>query len=83
MTTDHDLVHLGHRPDLPLPVGRWRVDPVRSSATFEAGLAGRRFEGRLPLSGGAIVTPTVEDSTAELVAMTDAVMTGHGLVKGR
>lgn len=80
MRTDQSLIRLGRRPESPLPVGSWRVDPARSSASFVVGLAARRFEGRLPLSGGAIVTPTVEDSTAELVAMTDAVMTGHGLI---
>jgi polyisoprenoid-binding protein YceI len=82
MTTDATFIHSGSPGESPVPVGSWRVDPSRSSASFMARLAGRRIQGRLPLTGGAVVTPTIEDSTAELVAMTEAISTGHGLIDG-
>ncbi len=82
MTTQTSSIDPGSRAGSPVPVGSWRVDPARSSAAFRTGLAGRRVEGRLPLIGGAVVTPSLEDSTAELVAMTEGVRTGHGLIDG-
>jgi polyisoprenoid-binding protein YceI len=82
MTMDRTFTDTGRGPESPVPVGNWRVDATRSSASFTAGFAGRRFRGRLPLSGEAIVTPSIEDSTTELVAMTEAVRTGHGLIDG-
>jgi polyisoprenoid-binding protein YceI len=82
MTTDTTSIHAGSGLESPVPVGSWRVDPTSSSASFTAGFAGRRFRGRLPLTGGAVVTPAIEDSTAELVAMTETVRTGHGLIDG-
>jgi polyisoprenoid-binding protein YceI len=82
MSTDPTFIHSRRGLESPLPVGNWRVDPTRSSASFAARLGGRRVQGRLPLTGGAVVTPAVEDSTAELVAMTGAVRTGHGLIDG-
>jgi polyisoprenoid-binding protein YceI len=65
---------------LPTPVGEWRVDPLRSSAAFSGRFAGRHVRGRLPLAGEAVVTDPVEDSTAQFVARTDAVRTGHDLL---
>jgi polyisoprenoid-binding protein YceI len=82
MTTNPTLVHVGSRPESPVPQGSWRVDPARSSASFTVGFAGRRVRGRLPLTGAAFVGDSIEDSTAELVALTEAVRTGHGLVDG-
>jgi polyisoprenoid-binding protein YceI len=82
MTTDTTFAASGSRPESPVPVGSWRVDPSRSSASFTARLAGRRVHGRLPLTGGAVVAHSIEDSTAELVALTEAVRTGHGLIDG-
>jgi polyisoprenoid-binding protein YceI len=82
MTSDTFFGRPGSRSESPLPVGSWQVDPSRSSASFTARLAGRRVQGRLPLTGGAIVTPSIEDSTAELSAITEAVRTGHGLIDG-
>jgi polyisoprenoid-binding protein YceI len=63
-----------------VPTGDWRVDPLRSTAVFTARLAGRSVRGRLPLLGTAIVTPSVEDSAAQLIAMTDSVSTGNRLL---
>jgi polyisoprenoid-binding protein YceI len=63
-----------------VPTGDWRVDPLRSTATFTARLAGRSIRGRLPLMGRAIVTPSLEDSTAQLIALTDTVSTGNRLL---
>jgi polyisoprenoid-binding protein YceI len=82
MTMDSTFTDVGNGSDSPVPVGNWRVDPSRSSASFVVGFAGRRVQGRLPLTGEAIVTPSIEDSTAELVAVTEAVRTGHDLVDG-
>jgi len=59
-----------------LAAGRWRVDPARSHASFAASVAGRPVRGRLPLSGGLLITEPIEDSTARLIARASAVSTG-------
>jgi polyisoprenoid-binding protein YceI len=59
-----------------LAVGSWRVDPARSHASFAARVAGRPVRGRLPLTGGVLITEPIEDSTARLAARTSAVSTG-------
>ena len=59
-----------------LAVGSWRVDPVHSHASFAARVARRPVRGRLPLTGRVLITEPVEDSTARLVARSDAVSTG-------
>jgi polyisoprenoid-binding protein YceI len=59
-----------------LAVGNWRVDPARSQASFEARVAGRPVRGRLPLTGGVLITEPIEDSTARLAARAGAVSTG-------
>jgi polyisoprenoid-binding protein YceI len=81
MTTNETTgIHSGSRTESTVPMGGWRVDPSRSSALFTARLVGRRVQGRLPLTGGAIVAASIEDSTAQLTAMTEAVTTGHALI---
>src|SRR6202040_1650556 len=64
----------GGRPRLA--AGRWRVDPAQSHASFSASVVGRPVRGRLPLSGGVLITEPIEDSTARLVAKAGAVSTG-------
>jgi len=59
-----------------LAVGSWRVDPARSHASFTARVAGRPVRGRLPLTGRVLIAEPVEDSTARLVARSEAVSTG-------
>jgi polyisoprenoid-binding protein YceI len=56
--------------------GDWRVDPARSQASFTARVAGRPVRGRLPLTGGVLITQPIEDSAAHLVARAGAVSTG-------
>jgi polyisoprenoid-binding protein YceI len=65
---------------LPVPAGEWSVDPVRSSASFMARVAGGSVRGRLPLSGGARISATVDQSAACLVASSAALSTGSGLL---
>jgi polyisoprenoid-binding protein YceI len=59
-----------------LAAGSWRLDPAQSHASFTAWFAGRPVRGRLPLTGGVLITEPIEDSTARLVARTSAVSTG-------
>jgi polyisoprenoid-binding protein YceI len=59
-----------------LAAGSWRVDPARSHAWFAASVAGRPVRGRLPLSGGVLITEPIENSTARLIATAGAVSTG-------
>jgi polyisoprenoid-binding protein YceI len=59
-----------------LAAGSWRVDPAQSQVSFTAWFAGRPVRGRLPLTGGVLITEPIEDSTARLVAKTNAVSTG-------
>jgi polyisoprenoid-binding protein YceI len=80
MTTATTGTRSATRSGRPVPVGDWRVDPSRSSALFTARLAGRRVRGHLPLTGRAVVTASVEDSAAHLMAMTDAVSTGSAML---
>jgi polyisoprenoid-binding protein YceI len=63
-----------------VPVGEWSVDPVRSSASFTARVAGRSVQGRLPLTGAARISTSLEESAARLVAYTPALTTGSGLL---
>ena len=76
MTTMTPSVQLkpGCQPRLAL--GSWRADPARSHASFAALVAGRPVRGRLPLTGGMLITEPIEDSTARLAARTSAVSTG-------
>jgi polyisoprenoid-binding protein YceI len=59
-----------------LTAGGWRVDPAQSHASFAASVVGRPVRGRLPLSGGVLITEPIEDSTARLAASAGAVSTG-------
>ena len=59
-----------------LTAGGWRVDPAQSHASFAASVVGRPVRGRLPLSGGVLITEPIEDSTARLIARAGAVSTG-------
>ena len=59
-----------------LAAGSWRVDPAQSHASFVASVVGRPVRGRLPLSGGVLITEPIEDSTARLIARASAVSTG-------
>jgi polyisoprenoid-binding protein YceI len=59
-----------------LAAGIWRVDPAQSHASFVASVVGRPVRGRLPLSGGALITKPIEYSTARLIARASAVSTG-------
>ena len=63
-----------------LAVGSWRVDPAHSHASFTARVAGRPVRGRLPLTGRVLIAEPVEDSTARLVARSDAVSTGSSVL---
>ena len=64
----------GGRPRLA--AGSGRVDPAQSYASFTASVVGRPVRGRLPLSGGVLITEPIEDSTARLAARAGAVSTG-------
>src|SRR6478672_5626658 len=75
VTTTPDI-QLQPGGQLRLAVGSWRVDPARSHASFAAQFAGQPVRGRLPLTGGVLITEPVEDSTARLVARASAVSTG-------
>ena len=59
-----------------LAAGSWRVDPAQSNASFAASVVGRPVRGRLPLTGGVLITEPIEDSTARLAARAGAVSTG-------
>ena len=63
-----------------LAAGSWRVDPAQSHASFAASVVGRPVRGRLPLSGGVLVTEPIEDSTARLIATASAVNTGSPML---
>ena len=58
-----------------LAAGSWRVDPAQSHASFAASVVGGPARGRLPLSGGVLITEPIEDSTARLIARARAVST--------
>jgi polyisoprenoid-binding protein YceI len=74
-TTTSDIqLKPGGRP--PLAAGSWRVDRAHSHAWFAARFVGRPVRGRLPLTGGVLITEPIEDSTARLAATTSAVSTG-------
>ena len=59
-----------------LAAGSWRVDPAQSHTSFAASVVGRPVRGRLPLTGGVLITEPIEDSTVRLAARTSAVSTG-------
>jgi polyisoprenoid-binding protein YceI len=80
MTTATTGIRSVTRSERPVPVGDWRVDPTRSSALFTARLAGRRVRGHLPLTGGAVIAAPIQDSTAHLIAMTEALSTGSAML---
>jgi polyisoprenoid-binding protein YceI len=72
-TPAHRFLPAG-RPQLA--AGYWRVDPVRSQASFAARAAGRTVAGRLPLAGRVLMADPIEESTVRLAARTSAVSTG-------
>ena len=78
MTTPGVQPRPGGQPRLA--AGSWRLDPAQSQALFTAWLAGRPVRGRLPLTGGVLITEPIEDSTARLVARTNAVSTGSTML---
>jgi polyisoprenoid-binding protein YceI len=80
MTTDTSAVRVAKPDQTYVPLGDWRVDPVRSHASFTARVAGRSVRGRLPLSGAAIVAASVEDSAVHLTAITSEVSTGNRML---
>jgi len=80
MTTATPDIRFGSSGALPVTAGSWRVDSARSSAWFTARVAGRSVRGRLPLSGGAYVSATIEDSAAHLYAATSALRTGSAML---
>jgi len=80
MTTATPDIGLGSTSALPVTPGSWRVDPSRSSASFTARVAGRPVRGRLPLSGGAYVSASIEDSATHLYAATGALRTGSAML---
>jgi polyisoprenoid-binding protein YceI len=80
MTTATPDIRFGRSGALPVTAGSWRVDSSRSSASFTARLAGRSVRGRLPLSGGAYVSASIEDSAAHLYAATGALRTGSAVL---
>jgi polyisoprenoid-binding protein YceI len=63
-----------------LAAGRWRLDPAQSHASFTAWFAGRPVRGRLPLTGGVLITEPIENSAARLIARTNAVSTGSAVL---
>jgi polyisoprenoid-binding protein YceI len=80
LTTRTSDIHTGTQDALRVPVGDWRVDPVRSIASFTARVAGRSVQGRLPLTGAARISTSLEESAVRLVACTPALTTGSGLL---
>ena len=76
MTTTTPGMQLPPGGQPQLAAGSWRVDPAQSDASFAASAAGRPVRGRLPLSGGVLITEPIEDSTARLIARAGAVSTG-------
>ena len=77
-TTSRIRLAPGSQPRLA--VGSWRVDPVHSHTFFTARVARRPVRGRLPLTGRVLIAQPVEDSTARLVARSDAVSTGSSVL---
>ncbi len=76
MTTTTPGIQLPPGGQPRLAAGSWRVDPARSHASFAASVVGRPVRGRLPLSGGVLITEPIENSTARLIATASAVSTG-------
>ena len=76
MTTTTPSMQLPPGGHPRLAAGSWRVDPAQSHASFAASVVGRPVRGRLPLSGGVLITEPIEDSTARLIARASAVSTG-------
>ena len=72
-TPAHRFLPAG-RPQLA--AGYWRVDPVRSQASFAARAVGQTVAGRLPLAGRVLMAEPIEDSTVLLAARTRAISTG-------
>lgn len=70
--------HIKLKPDEPpqLAAGSWRLASADSFASFTARLPWRRVRGRLPLTGQVLITESIEDSRALLIATTSAVSTG-------
>jgi polyisoprenoid-binding protein YceI len=80
VTTRTSDIYPGTQDARPVPAGERSVDPVRSSASFTARVAGRSVRGRLPLTGAARISASLEESAARLVACTTALSTGSGLL---
>jgi polyisoprenoid-binding protein YceI len=72
-TPAHRFLPAG-RPQLA--AGYWRVDPVRSQASFAARAVGQTVAGRLPLAGRVLMAEPIEESTVWLAARTSAISTG-------
>jgi YceI-like domain len=76
VTTTMPVMQLQPGGQPRLAAGSWRVDPAQSDASFTASVVGRPVRGRLPLTGGVLITEPIEDSTARLAARAGAVSTG-------
>ena len=76
MTTTTPVMQLPPGGQPRLTAGSWSIDPAQSDASFTATVVGRPVRGRLPLSGGVLITEPIEDSTARLAARAGAVSTG-------
>jgi hypothetical protein len=62
MTTATPAIHRAAQAQPRMPAGRWRVDPIRSNASFTARIAGRAVRGRVPLTGGALISESIQGS---------------------
>jgi len=80
VTTVTPFIHPGAESQPLVPAGSWRADPARSHVAFTARVAGRPLGGRLPLTGGVLITRPIEGSAARLTARTSALSTGSALL---
>jgi polyisoprenoid-binding protein YceI len=80
VTTVTPFIHPGAESQPLVPAGSWRADPARSHVAFTARIAGRPLGGRLPLTGGVLITRPIEGSAARLTARTSALSTGSALL---
>jgi len=79
MTATPDI-HPGTESRPGVHTGSWRVDPVRSHASFTARFDGRPVRGRLPLTGEVLITQPIGDSVARLAARASALSTGSAVL---
>jgi len=73
-------IHPGTESRPGVHTGSWRVDPVRSHASFTARFDGRPVRGRLPLTGEVLITQPIGDSVARLAARASALSTGSAVL---